>query len=172
MKVGDFRAVEPHGCKLQKHRLGAGTANIIFDERYFDEDVVGMAKHGLPAAKDIKFRSLRIDLDEVEVSPSEQIVDSNLVNLTLHDNLVAEKWRVLAVERTAGGLQPLLGQEQLRTARFVRSGHRVLLEGKLRQLVLAKGIGLDQRGHAIGKHIEKRPVEGSNRRTDIEHGRG
>ena len=127
-----------------------------------------MAKHGLPTAKDIKFRSLRIDLDKIEPPPFEQIVDSNLVDLPFHDNLVTEKGRVLAVERTAGRLQPLLGQEQLRAARFVRSGDGVLLEGKLRQLVLAKGIGLDQRRHAIGKHIEELSGEGSNMRTDIE----
>src|SRR6476660_7370981 len=99
-----------------------------------------MAKHGLPAAKDIKFRSLCIDFDKIEPPPFEQIVDSNLVDFLIHDNLVAVKGRVLAVERTAGRLQPLLGQEQLRAARFVRSGDGVLLERKLRQLVLAKGI--------------------------------
>src|SRR5258708_1761379 len=127
-----------------------------------------MAKHGLPTAKDIKFRSLRIDLNKIEPPPFEQIVDSNLVDLAFHDNLVAEKGCVLAIERTAGRLQPLLGQEQLRAAWFVRSGDGVSLEGKLRQLVLAKGIGLDQRWHAIGKYIEELPGEGSDMRTDIE----
>ncbi len=114
VEVSYVRAAEPHGRQLGEHLFCLGAANVVFDQRNLDEDVVGLAQDLLAAFEDIKFRALGVDLDEVEPPATEDVVDSDLVDLLSEHHLVAVERRVLAIERAAGRLQPLLGEEQLR----------------------------------------------------------
>jgi hypothetical protein len=111
VKFGDFRAVKSHAIQLRKHRFGTGAADVVFDQRDFDENVVGMAQDGFPAAKDIQLRALGVDLYEIEPPALEQIIEPDLVDLPFYNHVVPEEGRVLAIKRTACRLQPLLCQE-------------------------------------------------------------
>src|SRR5262249_45638276 len=64
--------------------------------------------------------------------------------------------------------QPFLGEKQLRTPCLIGRRDPVLFEAKLRQVVLAERIGLDQRRHAIRKDVEKLLGERADMRADVE----